>query len=86
MKSLNRKLNIKWNDMTMNEPDPIVAIVMKRMADRSAEGIKKYGETMMRTDVSTTQWIDHAIEELLDGAIYLERVKNDLKNSKLCEC
>jgi|TARA_R110002074_G_scaffold85669_1_gene189431 hypothetical protein len=77
---------MKWNDMTMNEPDPIVAIVMKRMADRSAEGIKKYGKTMMRTDVSTTQWIDHAIEELLDGAIYLERVKNDLKNSKLCEC
>jgi hypothetical protein len=33
---------------------------------------------MMRNDVSTTQWIDHAIEELLDGAIYLERLKYDL--------
>tara|TARA_R110000803_G_C11910779_1_gene313210 strand:+ start:637 stop:801 length:165 start_codon:yes stop_codon:yes gene_type:complete len=51
---------------------------MERMSDRSKEGIKKYGTTMMRNDVSTTQWIDHAIEELLDGAIYLERLKYDL--------
>ena len=60
------------------DPDPIVATVMQRMADRSKEGIEKYGETMMRTDVNTIEWIDHAIEELLDGAIYLERVKADL--------
>jgi hypothetical protein len=50
------------------------------MQSRSAEGIKKYGVTMMREDVTTVEWIDHAIEEALDMAIYLERVKRDLMN------
>jgi len=63
---------------TSHDIDPIVNTVMKRMSDRSKEGIKTYGKTMMRNDVKTTEWIDHAIEELLDGAIYLERVKYDL--------
>lgn len=65
------------------EPDPIVAKVIKRMSLRSQEGIEKYGCNMMRDDVTTTQWIDHAIEELLDGAIYLERLKYDLIHPRL---
>ena len=60
------------------EPDPIVATVMKRMSDRSEEGMKKYGCTMMRDDVTTVGWIDHAIEELLNAAVYLERLKLNL--------
>ena len=67
---------------TSHDVDPIVNTVMELVRDRSKEGIKKYGTTMMRNDVSTTQWIDHAIEELLDGAIYLERVKYDLGRLK----
>jgi len=63
---------ILWTNV---DPDPIVANVLKRMSARSKEGIEKYGCTMMREDVTTVQWIDHAIEELLDGAIYLERLK-----------
>lgn len=34
---------------------------------------------MMRTDIDTIGWIDNAIEELLDAAIYLERLKVNLK-------
>ena len=30
---------------------------------------------MEREDIDTAGWIDNAIEELLDGAIYLERLK-----------
>jgi hypothetical protein len=80
-----------WNHITSyadnpsvvpcSEPDPIVAAVMKRMSDRSREGMEKYGCTMTRTDVSTPQWIDHAIEELLDASIYLQRLKGDIENS-----
>jgi hypothetical protein len=61
------------------DPDPIVDTVRKRLADRSAEGIRKYGCTMMRDDVTTVEWIDHAIEEALDFAVYLERLKLDMK-------
>jgi|TARA_R110002124_G_scaffold160220_4_gene327417 hypothetical protein len=65
----------------MNEDrDPIVQIVIDRMRSRSAVGMEKYGVTMMRDDVSTVEWIDHAIEELLDGAIYLERLKLDISS------
>jgi len=67
--------------MSMNEDrDPIVQIVIDRMRSRSEVGMKKYGVTMMRDDVSTVEWIDHAIEELLDGAIYLERLKLDISS------
>tara|TARA_R100000742_G_C4238302_1_gene58497 strand:+ start:413 stop:679 length:267 start_codon:yes stop_codon:yes gene_type:complete len=62
----------------MIEPDPVVATVIQRMSDRSAEGMEKYGCTMMRDDVTTIGWIDHAIEELLDAAVYLERLKLNL--------
>jgi|TARA_R110002073_G_scaffold161445_2_gene317013 hypothetical protein len=60
------------------EPDPIVATVMQRMSDRSEIGMEKYGCTMMREDVTTVDWIDHAIEELLDAAVYLERLRLNL--------
>ena len=61
-----------------DEPDPVVSTVMKRMADRSKEGIKKYGCTILREDIDTAGWIDHTIEELLDAAVYLERLKIDI--------
>ena len=62
------------------EPDPIVATVIKRMLDRSKIGMEKYGCTMMREDLKAPEWIDHTIEELLDAAVYLERLKVDLHN------
>jgi hypothetical protein len=62
-----------------HDPDPVVNTVIKRMQDRSAEGIRKYGCTMLRDDLTSVEWIDHAIEEALDFAVYLERLKLDLK-------
>ena len=60
--------------------DPIVESVMHKMAIRSGEGMKKYGVSMERTDITTVGWINNAIEEALDTAIYLERLKRDLNN------
>ena len=60
------------------EKDPIVQTVVDRMHNRSKEGMEKYGCTMERTDLGTSEWIDHAIEEALDFAIYLERLKKDI--------
>lgn len=57
---------------------PISRTVMERVAERARTGMKTYGVTMERTDVTTVGWIDHAIEELLDGAVYLTRLKNDI--------
>lgn len=57
--------------------DAIVERVRKKLADRSAAGIVKYGKTMERTDLNRLDWLRHAQEELLDGAVYLERLIQD---------
>lgn len=58
--------------------DPIVNQVIERIQKRSAAGMKKYGKSMTRDDRTMTDWIDEAIEEALDLAVYLTRVKADL--------
>lgn len=57
---------------------PIVKEVIKRLEDRAKEGMKTYGVTMDRKDIDTVGWIDHAIEEALDLANYLTRLKRNL--------
>ena len=55
--------------------DPIVAAVIRKMYQRSQVGIKKYGTTMERDDLSYAEWLTHLQEEMLDAAIYCERLK-----------
>jgi hypothetical protein len=55
--------------------DSIVAAVIKKFADRSELGIKKYGVTLDRTDLKTADWIQHTQEELMDAILYLEKLK-----------
>lgn len=61
--------------------DAIVDSVIQRIQDRSRAGMVKFGKPMTRTDRTTVQWIDDAIEEALDLAVYLTRVKSDLEVS-----
>jgi hypothetical protein len=60
------------------EKDTIVAAVIKKFQDRSDLGQKKYGTTLDRTDLKTLDWIQHAQEELMDGILYLEKLKQSL--------
>lgn len=57
------------------EPDSIVNSIVKKFLERSELGQKKYGVTLDRTDLKTIDWINHAQEELMDGILYLERLK-----------
>lgn len=59
--------------------DPIVDAVVERIHKRSADGMRKFGKPMTRDDKTTMQWIDDAIEEALDLAVYLTRVKVDME-------
>jgi hypothetical protein len=59
--------------------DPIVEAVLRRIVTRADAGMRVYGQPMTRTDIGTAQWIDHAIEELLDAALYLTRLKENLR-------
>ena len=46
--------------------------------ERSVAGYYKYGETMGRADLDAPEWCDHAVEEALDLAQYLIRVREAL--------
>ncbi len=53
--------------------------VIERIRERAAKGEKKYGTTKARTDLVTLDWIVHSQEELMDGIIYLERLRRDIE-------
>lgn len=62
--------------------DTIVA-ALKKFLDRSALGQKKYGTTLDREDLKPRDWIQHAQEELMDGILYLEKLKQLLSTGAL---
>jgi len=53
--------------------------VIDKINKRAAVGLKKYGVTMERTDFTTIEWMEYLQEELLDGAIYIERLLETMK-------
>ena len=55
--------------------DSIVKSVIESFKKRSHVGIQKYGKTLDRNDLTFLQWIQHAQEELMDGILYLEKIK-----------
>ena len=61
--------------------DTIVESVIQKFKQRSDVGIDKYGTTLDREDLSTIDWIIHAQEELMDGILYLEKLKKMYTNS-----
>jgi hypothetical protein len=64
--------------VTIDNKDTVVYRIAHLLRSRSETGIRKYGTTMDRTDLEVKQWIDHAIEECLDQALYLQRIKDSL--------
>jgi|LakMenEpi03Aug12_release.lakeMendotaPanAssembly.Ray.scaffolds.fasta_scaffold20360_9 hypothetical protein len=50
---------------------------------RSLAGFRKYGTTTERTDVDTLGWLQHLQEELLDAAVYVERLKEEFRQRKI---
>ncbi len=66
----------------INIVDKNVTRVRKKLADRAATGLKKYGVTTERRDLSLLDWLNHLQDELLDAAVYVERLKTDINTSK----
>ncbi len=52
--------------------DPIIEAVREKFLTRSKVGINKYGVGLDRTDLTTLEWLQHAQEEAMDLAGYLE--------------
>jgi hypothetical protein len=58
--------------------DKNVESVREMLKSRMETGLKKYGVTTERTDIELLGWLQHAQEEALDLAVYLERIKSEL--------
>lgn len=59
--------------------DKIVESVVESYKKRSNEGIRKYGTTLERNDLSLLEWLNHLQEELMDATLYIERLKQENK-------
>jgi len=59
-------------------PDSIVDTILNKFVDRAEMGFNKYSNTLDRKDLSKVEWINHAQEELMDGILYLERLKQEI--------
>ena len=64
----------------MEANDSNVANVMYALARRSVFGYSKYGVTTERSDINVLGWLQHLQEELMDAAIYIERLKGEFND------
>ena len=65
------------------DKDSVVESIIKKFQQRSELGQKKYGVTLDRTDLKPMDWIVHAQEELMDGILYLEKLKKIFQEKKI---
>jgi len=54
-------------------PTGIEADLCAEIAARQAKGIQKYGTTVADNPLTLREWLQHALEEALDQAVYLKR-------------
>lgn len=66
----------------LNKLDSVVTSVIDQFTERSLVGQKKYGTDLDRKDLTTLDWIEHAKQELMDGILYLEKLKQELSAKK----
>ena len=65
-------------DGKLEKLDSVVTSVINQFTQRSLVGQKKYGTDLDRKDLTTLEWIEHAKQELMDGILYLEKLKQEL--------
>lgn len=62
--------------------DPIVVANMKLLAERSNRGLETYGTTLQNNKLTRAEWLQHALEEALDLANYLQKLIQEEKNKE----
>lgn len=67
---------------TIIETDSIVDSIIDEHIKRAQMGKEKYGQTLDRTDLSVIDYLQHAKEECLDLALYLEKTIQMLQGKK----
>ena len=58
----------------------ILYSIIDDLISREDKGLKEYGITMDRTDLTEQDWLQHAYEEALDLSIYLKKIIKTKQN------
>ena len=61
--------------------DTITPALQAELQARAAVGMKKYGVSVSDRPLSRLEWLQHAKEEALDLAVYLQRLIEDEKRA-----
>jgi len=80
---LNLPLSLSQDSQLTN--DSVVNSIISQFAERSRVGLEKYGTTLDRTDLSILDWVQHAQEEMMDGILYLEKIKKTIIESSITD-
>jgi hypothetical protein len=67
---------------TIEITDSIVDSVINEHISRAKMGKNKYNNTLDRTDLSVIEYLQHAKEEAMDLALYLEKTIQMLQGKK----
>jgi len=71
------------NSVNLENTDSVVRSIIYKFLERADLGKKKYGTDLDRKDLEVKDWIHHAQEELMDGILYLEKLKTSIHSSTL---
>jgi len=63
--------------------DKNVENVVTQLRNREEQGLRKYGVNTERTDLTSLEWLQHLQEELMDASVYIEKLKNEMKEKKV---
>ena len=70
------------NTRQILKTDSIVDGIVDKFIDRSRVGKAKYNTDLDRTDLSLSEWLQHAIEEHMDAILYLQKIKSTIDGKK----
>ena len=74
---------MKDKERKHNTMDKNVEKVITQLRDREEEGLRKYGVNTERQDLSNLEWLQHLQEELMDASVYIEKLKDEMKEKKV---
>ena len=67
-----RRVGMRVGFLNNKQMDKHVYSIIQKIKTRSEAGIKKYDTTLEREDLTLVDWLQHAQEEAMDLANYLE--------------
>lgn len=59
-------------------PSKVTEDLIARLLQRDETGLRKYGVSLDRSDLTIEEWLDHQTDELLDGAGYAQAAKREI--------